>query len=141
MLPPSTGLPPISSQRNRPLWGKGGISPVLSSITADGGLDSSSSSSTATKRRRGPQWFKGLKEDLRNRLPLYKSDWVDGMKGKTIPTILFLYFACLAPAVAFGGISYGLTQGKPPERKDIIFHLQTDQLIVCARLLPQGQWV
>jgi len=33
------------------------------------------------------------------------------MKGKTIPTVLFLYFACLAPAVAFGGISYGLTQG------------------------------
>lgn len=57
-------------------------------------------------------WFKGLREDIRNRLPLYKSDWVDGMKGKTIPTILFLYFACLAPAVAFGGISYGLTQGK-----------------------------
>ncbi len=33
------------------------------------------------------------------------------MKPKTLPTILFLYFACLAPAVAFGGISYGLTKG------------------------------
>lgn len=57
------------------------------------------------------EWFKGLREDIANRRPLYKSDWTDGMKVKTIPTILFLYFACLAPAVAFGGISYGLTQG------------------------------
>lgn len=42
---------------------------------------------------------------------MYRSDWADGMKPKTLPTILFLYFACLAPAVAFGGISYGLTKG------------------------------
>jgi hypothetical protein len=42
---------------------------------------------------------------------MYRSDWTDGMKPKTLPTILFLYFACLAPAVAFGGISYGLTKG------------------------------
>lgn len=42
---------------------------------------------------------------------MYKSDWADGMKPKTLPTILFLYFACLAPAVAFGGISYRLTGG------------------------------
>lgn len=64
-------------------------------------------------RRRGIQWFKGLREDLQRRGPLYKSDWTDGLHGKTLPAILFLYFACLAPAVAFGGISYGLTKGKP----------------------------
>jgi len=57
-------------------------------------------------------WFKGLKEDFAKRLPLYKSDITDGFQGKTLPAILFLYFACLAPAVAFGGITYGLTKGK-----------------------------
>jgi hypothetical protein len=68
-------------------------------------------SSRAQSKTRRIEWFRGIREDFSNRLPLYKSDWVDGVKGKTLPTILFLYFACLAPAVAFGGISYGLTQG------------------------------
>lgn len=63
-------------------------------------------------KRKGIQWFQGLREDLRRRGPLYKSDWTDGLHGKTLPAILFLYFACLAPAVAFGGISYGLTKGE-----------------------------
>lgn len=58
------------------------------------------------------RWFEGIREDIRNRSgAMYRSDWADGMKPKTLPTILFLYFACLAPAVAFGGISYGLTKG------------------------------
>jgi len=43
----------------------------------------------------------------------YVSDWVDGFKNKrqTIPAILFLYFACLSPAVSFGTISSQLTDG------------------------------
>lgn len=55
--------------------------------------------------------FQGLRDDLRRRLPLYLSDWRDGLRFKSIPTILFLYFACLAPVVAFGGITASLTNG------------------------------
>ena len=43
----------------------------------------------------------------------FRSDWVDGFKkpSQMIPAILFLYFACLAPAVSFGTIASQLTTG------------------------------
>lgn len=42
----------------------------------------------------------------------YVSDWTDGLKNmkKVIPAILFLYFACLAPAISFGTIASQITQ-------------------------------
>lgn len=39
------------------------------------------------------------------RAKFYKSDWSDGVNRKSLPAIMFLYFACLLPAVAFGGIA------------------------------------
>lgn len=66
-------------------------------------------------RQQEIQWFRGLRDDLRRRLPLYTSDWVDGVssngRSKSLAAISFLYFACLAPVVAFGGALSGLTQG------------------------------
>ena len=55
---------------------------------------------------------KGVRDDLRSRLPHYKADWQDGLKKKSVSAILFLYFACLAPTVAFGGLTNVLTDGK-----------------------------
>jgi hypothetical protein len=54
-----------------------------------------------------------MKEDVRTRRKVYKSDWTDAFKckRKTVPAILFLYFACLAPAVSFGTIASQITQG------------------------------
>ena len=54
-----------------------------------------------------------MRKDLNRRKVHYISDWVDGFKNKrqTIPAILFLYFACLSPAVSFGTISSQLTNG------------------------------
>jgi len=46
---------------------------------------------------------KGLKEDLNRKLPFYFSDIKDGFRVKTLSSTFFLFFACLAPAVAFGG--------------------------------------
>ncbi|XP_060064825.1 solute carrier family 4 member 11-like [Ylistrum balloti] len=51
--------------------------------------------------------FKGIRDDLRRRLPHYFSDFKDGIFGpktiqKTLSTTLFLYFACLMPSIAFG---------------------------------------
>lgn len=59
------------------------------------------------------QWFRGLKDDFRRKAPLYISDWTDGLRNpqKSLAAISFLYFACLAPVVAFGGAMAGLTQG------------------------------
>ena len=57
--------------------------------------------------------FKGLREDWRRRAPFYAEDWIDGLKspGKTFGAVLFLYFAVLAPAVAFGGVMAAATGG------------------------------
>jgi len=61
---------------------------------------------------RNIQFFRGLRDDLRRKMPLYASDWVDGLRSrKSLAAISFLYFACLAPVVAFGGALSGLTQG------------------------------
>ena len=46
----------------------------------------------------------GLIDDVRRRLPIYVSDVRDGFHPKTVASTLFLFFACLAPAVTFGGV-------------------------------------
>ncbi len=58
------------------------------------------------------EWFRGVRDDLRRRfLPYYWADWRDGFTTKSIGAIAFLYFAVLAPAIAFGGVMSTLTKG------------------------------
>ena len=54
-----------------------------------------------------------LRNDVLRRRKYYISDWMDAFKKKrqVIPVVLFLYFACLAPAVSFGTISSEITNG------------------------------
>lgn len=54
-----------------------------------------------------------IRNDVRRRRKHYISDWTDAFKKKrqVIPAVLFLYFACLAPAVSFGTISSEITNG------------------------------
>mmetsp|Transcript_30121 Transcript_30121/g.69509 ORF Transcript_30121/g.69509 Transcript_30121/m.69509 type:complete len:91 (-) Transcript_30121:1335-1607(-) len=53
------------------------------------------------------------REDVRRRRPYYFSDWADALKKpqQVIPATLFLYFACLSPAVSFGTIASEITNG------------------------------
>ncbi len=53
-----------------------------------------------------------LVADIRRKLPFYRSDFVDGFNMKGLATILFLFFACLAPSIAFGGLLSFLTDGE-----------------------------
>jgi len=53
----------------------------------------------------------GLMADLHRRLQFYASDFRDGLNLKTISSVLFLYFACLAPAITFGAIYADETAG------------------------------
>jgi hypothetical protein len=55
-------------------------------------------------------WYRA---DIKRRKKHYVSDWTDGFKNskKVIPAILFLYFACLSPAVSFGTIASQITHG------------------------------
>ena len=61
-------------------------------------------------------WLRGLREDAKRRLPMYATDWADGFRspGKTLGASAFLYFAVLAPAIAFGGAMTAATSGVLP---------------------------
>jgi len=54
-----------------------------------------------------------MRKDILRRRECYLSDWTDAFKKKrdVIAAVLFLYFACLAPAVSFGEISSEVTNG------------------------------
>lgn len=50
--------------------------------------------------------FGGLINDLKRRFPWYLSDLKDGLNMQSLSTAIFIYFACLSGAIAFGGL-YG----------------------------------
>ena len=55
---------------------------------------------------------KGLMEDVKRKSHHYKTDFTDGFTLKSMSSIVFLFFACLAPAVAFGGLLGLATKGQ-----------------------------
>ena len=55
--------------------------------------------------------FGGIVNDIRRRARHYASDFRDGLSGQALGSVLFLFFACLAPAIIFGGLLHGETQG------------------------------
>uniref|UniRef100_A0A667YS06 Solute carrier family 4 member 11 n=1 Tax=Myripristis murdjan TaxID=586833 RepID=A0A667YS06_9TELE len=69
---------------------------------------------------------RGIYEDLCRRLPLYPSDFTDGVVGsnktllKYMTTAIFLYIAILLPAIAFGSLNDESTRGEIDVRKTII---------------------
>ncbi|MEQ2259017.1 hypothetical protein XENORESO_005575, partial [Xenotaenia resolanae] len=69
---------------------------------------------------------RGVYDDLRRRLPLYPSDFTDGLTGKDrcllkyITTAIFLYIAILLPAIAFGSLNDESTRGEIDVQKTIV---------------------
>uniref|UniRef100_A0A667XJD7 Solute carrier family 4 member 11 n=1 Tax=Myripristis murdjan TaxID=586833 RepID=A0A667XJD7_9TELE len=69
---------------------------------------------------------KGVYNDLRRRLPLYPSDFTDGIIGKDrcllkyTTTAIFLYIAILLPAIAFGSLNDESTRGEIDVQKTIV---------------------
>lgn len=68
------------------------------------------------------KWFpgRGVLQDLRRRLPFYKSDFLDGIVDsrsfqKTISSATFLYFIVLPTAIALGMLNEENTKGKISE--------------------------
>uniref|UniRef100_A0A7S0NHW3 Bicarbonate transporter-like transmembrane domain-containing protein n=1 Tax=Micromonas pusilla TaxID=38833 RepID=A0A7S0NHW3_MICPS len=55
--------------------------------------------------------FVGIKEDLAARGPLYIDDFKQGISPKSLASVFFLFFAALAPAVAFGAVLTSATAG------------------------------
>ena len=58
-----------------------------------------------------PVPFGGALADLKRRLPLWPRDFADGLNAKSAASVLFLFFACFAPAITFGGIMGAQTGG------------------------------
>uniref|UniRef100_A0A3Q2WQR3 Solute carrier family 4 member 11 n=1 Tax=Haplochromis burtoni TaxID=8153 RepID=A0A3Q2WQR3_HAPBU len=69
---------------------------------------------------------KGVYDDFRRRLPLYPSDFTDGIIGsdrallKYTTTAIFLYIAILLPAIAFGSLNDESTRGEIDVQKTIV---------------------
>lgn len=51
------------------------------------------------------RWFGGLKGDIKRRRPFYFwSDFKDALNLQSFASIIFIYFACIAPTITFGGL-------------------------------------
>lgn len=55
--------------------------------------------------------FEGIVSDIKRCWPWYSRDFTDGLHPKALASTLFLYFACLAPAITFGGFMAIATNG------------------------------
>ena len=56
--------------------------------------------------------FGGMVRDLKRHLPYYLGDFRRGFRFKVLGSVLFMFVACLAAAVAFGGLLSVLTGGQ-----------------------------
>ena len=58
----------------------------------------------------------GLRADLKRRAPWYVSDWVEALtqenRSQALASVIFLFFACLSPAVTFGMLFDEYTEGQ-----------------------------
>ncbi|XP_053112921.1 solute carrier family 4 member 11 isoform X1 [Hemicordylus capensis] len=69
---------------------------------------------------------KGIFDDIARRFPVYALDFTDGIIGnnkaigKYITTMIFLYFACLLPSIAFGSLNDENTGGVIDVQKTIV---------------------
>jgi hypothetical protein len=54
----------------------------------------------------------GLLGDIARRRPFYLDDFAQGFHPKVLASILFLFFACIANAIAFGGLTGLVTGGQ-----------------------------
>lgn len=55
--------------------------------------------------------FSGIRSDVKRRASFWLSDFKSGLNLKVVASILFMFFACAAPAVAFGALVDNLTEG------------------------------
>ena len=75
---------------------------ALLASTADGG-DGGDEDDDDPLKRTG-RAFGGLVRDIKRRYPKYRSDITDALNLQCFSTIIFIYFACLSPAITFGGL-------------------------------------
>lgn len=55
--------------------------------------------------------FGGLINDIKRRYPYYRSDITDSFNLQCLAAFVFIFFACLSPCIAFGGLLAEKTDG------------------------------
>ena len=55
--------------------------------------------------------MRGVREDVARRLPHLGTDVLDGLNVKCLASTCFMFFGCIAPAIAFGGVLEVATRG------------------------------
>uniref|UniRef100_A0A0N5A3S7 Anion exchange protein n=1 Tax=Parastrongyloides trichosuri TaxID=131310 RepID=A0A0N5A3S7_PARTI len=56
--------------------------------------------------------LQGVKDDICGRFKYYKEDFVDALNLQCLSSIIFMFFACFAPAITFGGLMGNYTNGQ-----------------------------
>lgn len=54
--------------------------------------------------QRSRKLFGGFIQDIKHRYPFYKSDVLDGLNFQCVASVIFIYFAAVSGAIAFGGL-------------------------------------
>lgn len=72
--------------------------------TPEGGEEEVFSIEQQNPLERHGKWFFGMKQDIVKRVKFYSSDFVDALNFRCLTTIVFMFFACFAPAITFGGL-------------------------------------
>lgn len=62
----------------------------------------------------------GVQRDFLNRIGEYKSDITDGLQSQVLAATMFLFFACLAPAIGFGSVLGAATRGSTGPQMGVI---------------------
>ncbi|XP_065195150.1 electrogenic sodium bicarbonate cotransporter 1-like isoform X1 [Sycon ciliatum] len=98
---------PSREKRQKGHGGNGGSNNCAEGEDEDPGKDLHHAGLKRTRR-----CFGGLVGDIKRRWPWYFwSDFTDAVHVQTIPAIIFIYFACIAPTVTFGGLLEDSTNG------------------------------
>ena len=77
---------------------------------------------------RSKRLFGGLLNDIKRKKPFYISDLLHGLHPQCLSSFLFLYFACLAPIVAFGGLLGEATENRIATIESLVSGLITGVL-------------
>ena len=80
---------------------------------------------------RSGRMFGGLIDDIKRKKPFYVSDFLHALHPQCISSFLFLYFACLAPIVAFGALLGEATENRIATIESLISGKTSQFTIIC----------
>ncbi|CAD5122593.1 DgyrCDS11005 [Dimorphilus gyrociliatus] len=103
VLPPGEWDPKIRIEPPKSIPSQQGRKGQLPNGATSQGDDEDESHTDPSLMRTG-RLFGGLIADVRRKTPLFVSDFKDCLHIQCIASFLFMYFACLAPIITFGGL-------------------------------------